>query len=105
MHRPTRSMASESPVDAALRADPTAKMAAPTEMLYFRLILSAMLPASMPVKAEGSKIICERRNQVKGKTGIWKRQVLTATTTPRMVGVNTPNCSSNECISVMAPML
>jgi len=57
MQRPTMSMTSDA-VAAALTADPTAKMRAPRAMLRLREILSATLPAIMPVTAEGKRMTC-----------------------------------------------
>lgn len=41
----------------ALNAEPTPKIAAPSPMARLREILSLTLPASMPVKAEGTRMI------------------------------------------------
>lgn len=42
---------------AALKTDPTPKTAAPSPMAYFREMRSLTLPASMPVKADGTRMI------------------------------------------------
>ena len=55
IHRAAMSIPRET--EAALRAEPTAKIAQPNDIVHFLEIQSATFPATMPVKAEGTRMI------------------------------------------------